>query len=87
VRNNVVAHCNEAGLDSNRAIDSLFADNILVNTSGVLLRGGSQARVERNQLDGAITTRDTSSAQASDNAVGDTRELFEDADRLQLQRR
>lgn len=87
VRNNVVAHCNEAGLDSNRAIESVFADNILVNTSGVLLRGGSQVRVERNLLDGGITLRDTSSAQASENVVGDTRDLFEDADRLQLQRR
>jgi hypothetical protein len=57
--NNIVAHCNDVGLDVNRSVGILLAHNTLINTAGVSLRGGlSQARVVHNLLEGRAAARD-----------------------------
>lgn len=87
VQFNVVAHCNDTGLDANQALDALFADNLLINTAGISLRGGAQARLLRNRLDGRIRARQGSQAEQQDNQLGDSRQWFVDADRLDLRER
>lgn len=84
VQFNVVAHCNDTGLDANRAVDGLFADNLLINTAGISLRGGAQARLLRNRLDGRIRERQGSRAEQEGNQIGDSRRWFVDADALDL---
>lgn len=87
VAGNVVAHCNEVGIDLNKAIDSKVLHNVLVNTSGIGLRNGSAAVITGNRLDGDIVLRDVSQAEAWDNPMGDTRRHFADPDRLDLRAR
>lgn len=87
VLGNVIAHCNDSGIDLNRATQALVQGNILVNTSGIGLREGSQAIVMGNTLDGYIRVRQTSSADQSDNKVGDTRAWFHNPDQLDLRPR
>jgi hypothetical protein len=84
VAGNVVAHCNEVGVDVNRSIDSRVLHNVLINTSGIGLRNGANAMITGNRLDGRIVTRDTSRADAWDNELGDTRSVFRHADALDL---
>lgn len=86
VQFNVVAHCNDTGLDANRAVEALFADNLLINTAGISLRGGAQAHLLRNRLDGRIRERQGSRAESQDNQVGDSRRWFMDADALDLRK-
>lgn len=57
---NVVAHCNDSGIDLNRSQDILLSDNLLINTSGLTLRGGSSAKAELNRYEGLIALRNAS---------------------------
>lgn len=58
VANNVVAHCNDAGIDVNKSRGVLVVHNTLVNTQGVLLRHApAEARVAHNLLDSAVRQR------------------------------
>lgn len=53
VANNVVAHCNDAGIDVNKSGSVLVLHNTLVNTQGVLVRNPpAEASVQNNLLDG-----------------------------------
>jgi hypothetical protein len=59
VANNVVAHCNDVGIDVNHSQRTLVAYNTLVNTLGVLVREKpSTANVQGNLLEGSIRIRD-----------------------------
>jgi hypothetical protein len=58
VANNVVAHCNDVGIDVNHSQRTLVAYNTLVNTLGVLVREKpSTATVQGNLLEGSIRIR------------------------------
>ena len=84
-RHNIIAHCNDSGLDVNTAVQTLLQNNTLINTAGIQLRGEpSSATVTGNLLDGAIRARKGSQLDAQDNLVADTRDWFRDADRLDL---
>ena len=58
--NNVIAHCNDAGLDVNRGRSVRLAHNTLINTAGITVRAGSRARVVNNLVEGGVWRRDTS---------------------------
>ncbi len=58
VANNVVAHCNDVGIDINHSTNALVAYNTLVNTLGILVREKpSSASVQGNLLEGSIRIR------------------------------
>jgi parallel beta-helix repeat protein len=85
VSNNIVAHCNDSGIDIFKSSDILLAYNTLINTSGIDARGAeSSARVVGNLLDGIIRSRHGALIQQEQNEVGDTRGLFSNADALDL---
>ena len=68
VANNVVAHCNDFGIDLNRSRDPLVAHNTLVNTEGIDTRQGTKgARIVGNLIEGRIRTRDNAEAKIMDN--------------------
>lgn len=58
--NNIVAHCNDVGLDVNRSLDVTLAHNTLVNTAGIGARGGASVKSVANLLDGGMHARDAS---------------------------
>lgn len=86
VANNIVAHCNDAGLDVNRSTGAELRHNTLINTAGILLRGeASTARVRANLLDGRLRVRPPAALiESAGNVSGDTRDWFVDADGLDL---
>ena len=84
-QDNIIAHCNDSGLDVNTAVQTMLRHNTLINTAGIQLRGEpSSAEVSSNLLDGAVRARPGSALDARDNLLADTREWFRDADRLDL---
>jgi hypothetical protein len=69
VASNVVAHCNDFGIDLNRTRGALVAHNTLVNTEGIDARhAATQASVVGNLLEGRIRARDTARLTETDNA-------------------
>lgn len=57
--NNIVAHCNDSGLDVNHSILITLAHNTLINTSGIdLRRGPTQALAYGNLHEGNVRARD-----------------------------
>ena len=73
VANNVVAHCNDFGIDLHRARNALVAHNTLVNTAGIDARQATtQARVVGNLLDGRLRARDGAELDEQDNVVADS---------------
>jgi hypothetical protein len=85
VQDNVVAHCNDSGIDINTAARSVVRHNTLINTAGIQLRGDpTSATVTGNLLDGHIGIRPGSTLDESGNLKVDTREVFRDADGLDL---
>jgi hypothetical protein len=85
VANNVVAHCNDAGVDVSKAVGSLVLHNTLINTLGVILRNPpADAEVSRNVLDGGVYARQGTQVTQAENLIGATPDLFSGADALQL---
>lgn len=83
--NNVLAHCNDFGIDVNRSASMLIAHNTLINTAGIDVRGSNaNATVYGNLLDGRIRERDGAQAKVSMNEVLDLGRTLEDADALRL---
>jgi hypothetical protein len=81
---NVVAHCNDFGIDVYRSARILIAHNTLVNTAGIDLRDWSSAHVHANLLDGRIRARDGAEVTREDNEVRSLPALLEAPDALQL---
>ncbi|MFT3719375.1 hypothetical protein [Pseudorhodoferax sp.] len=68
VANNVVAHCNDAGIDVNRSEQSVIAHNTLVNTGWIDVRSSpASAVIYGNWLEGRIRTRGGGWVEASHN--------------------
>ena len=85
--NNVVAHCNDAGIDVNRSSQIALAHNTLINTAGVLIRGQSEeVRIYGNLLDGQIQSKDGVRVTPSMNQIATLKKVFLDPDRLRLER-
>ncbi|WP_157264908.1 right-handed parallel beta-helix repeat-containing protein [Azohydromonas aeria] len=81
--NNVIAHCNDFGIDVLRSTGTVVAFNTLINTAGIDVRvAPSQAHVHANVLDGRIRARSGGRLSEQDNVVGS---LHEGADTLFLQ--
>ncbi len=73
VANNVVAHCNDFGIDLHRARNALVAHNTLVNTAGIDARHpATQAVAIGNLVEGRVRTRDGARLDARDNALTGT---------------
>jgi Chondroitinase B len=69
VANNVVAHCNDAGIDVAKSRDTWILHNTLINTQGILVRNPpADAVAERNLFDGGQRVRQGSELVARDNA-------------------
>ncbi len=70
VANNVVAHCNDFGIDLHRARNALVAHNTLINTAGIdARRATTQAVAIGNLLEGRMRSRDGARLDAHDNAL------------------
>jgi hypothetical protein len=83
--NNVIAHCNDFGLDVKQSTSILLAHNSLINTAGIDVRSAqSTATVYGNLLDGRIRQRDGAHANASMNEVLNLDHYLERPDALDL---
>lgn len=83
VTNNIVAHCNDSGLDVNKAANNLLAFNTLINTAGIDARNsGASANVYGNLLEGRIHARGGAQIQNNMNELTVLRTVFEYADTL-----
>ena len=70
VANNVVAHCNDFGIDLHRARNAVVAHNTLVNSAGIDARHeATQAVAVGNLLEGRVRARDGARLDAHDNAI------------------
>jgi hypothetical protein len=70
IANNVVAHCNDFGIDLHRARHALVAHNTLINTAGIDARQPTtQAVAVGNLLEGRLRSRDGARLDEHDNAV------------------
>lgn len=73
VANNVVAHCNDAGVDVAKARNARVLHNTLINTQGVVVRNPpSNALVERNLMEGSVRPRQGTVLAEADNERGGT---------------
>jgi hypothetical protein len=70
IANNVVAHCNDFGIDLHRARNALVAHNTLINTGGIDARQPTtQAVAVGNLLEGRVRVRDGARLDDRDNAL------------------
>lgn len=84
--NNIVAHCNDSGLDINRSAPVLIAHNTLINTSGITLRQQpAKAELIGNLYDGLVLARDGTAFTETPASTISAREALVDADSLHLQ--
>jgi len=85
IANNVVAHCNDFGIDVFRSDDTVVTHNTLINTAGIdVRRAPSIASVIGNVLDGRIRQRDGGQAALQSNLVATLPEWMAAPDRLDL---
>jgi hypothetical protein len=83
--NNIVAHCNDTGLDVNQSIQIMLAHNTLINTSGIATRGTkAQARLYGNLYEGVARARDGSRLQMDFDEALDPKNAFMNTDELLL---
>ena len=84
--NNIVAHCNDTGLDINHSSQITLAHNTLINTSGIGARNASdQAKIYGNLYEGVAKFRDGAQASVTMNQTMNALNTFMDADALLLQ--
>lgn len=84
--NNIVAHCNDAGMDVNRAQDIILTHNTLINTSGFSMRHTpARARLIGNLYEGNTLARDGAIFEAEMNLRSDMADVFWNPDALLLQ--
>ncbi len=84
--NNIVAHCNDFGIDLNQARQVLVAHNTLINTAGIDARhAATSAAAVGNLIEGSLRSRDGAQLVAHDNTVSRALDaLFTGADALDL---
>ena len=70
IANNVIAHCNDFGIDLHRARGAVVAHNTLINTEGIDARdAGTQAVAVGNLVEGLIRARDGARLDVRDNRL------------------
>ena len=86
VANNIVAHCNDVGIDVFRSPGAIVAHNTLVNTMGVSVRDApAHAKLLANLIEGRIHLRRGGTAEAADNTnAASLANLLVDPDALDL---
>jgi parallel beta-helix repeat protein len=85
IANNVVAHCNDFGIDVFRSDRTVVTHNTLVNTAGIdVRRAPASASVVAHVLDGRIRQRDGGQATLQSNLVAALPEWMSAPDRLDL---
>lgn len=83
--NNIIAHCNDFGIDLFKARNTVVSHNTLINTSGIDVRVfPASAVISNNLLEGRIRERDGGWMVEANNTISRLDTLFEDADRLDL---
>ena len=81
--NNIVAHCNDFGIDVNQSSAILIAHNTLINTAGIdVRRGPASARIYGNLLEGRIQQRDGGQMKEDMNGLVSMNDLFSNAEEL-----
>jgi parallel beta-helix repeat protein len=85
VTNNVVAHCNDAGIDINGASQSIVAHNTLINTGWIDARNpNASAAIYGNWMEGRIRTRNGAWVEASTNVTRSLADFVPGRDALAL---
>ncbi|MFB9936598.1 right-handed parallel beta-helix repeat-containing protein [Photobacterium aphoticum] len=70
MRNNIIMHCNDVGIYSQKAVDVTVHNNTLYNTAGIDVRFPvSTASVYNNILNGRIKARDDATLQSENNLI------------------
>lgn len=83
--NNIVAHCNDVGIDVNRSASTFVAHNTLINTGGIDVRGEkSSALLYGNDFEGIARARKGGFLKSEMNEVGGLDKQFVGPDRLDL---
>lgn len=83
--NNIVAHCNDFGIDVNQSNKIIIANNTLINTAGIDTRGdAASAKIYGNLFDGKAIHRNNSEMRLEFNEQVDINHFFDDADSLNL---
>jgi hypothetical protein len=81
--NNIVAHCNDFGVDVNDSTGIVIAYNTLINTAGIDVRGKeSSARIYGNMFEGVARQRDGASMTMEANEKTELSDYFESPDSL-----
>lgn len=83
--NNIIAHCNDSGIDVNRATQITLAHNTLINTSGIdIRRSPADARLYGNLYEGMVRARDSAVLRTDMDQPMHATTVFKDADQLLL---
>lgn len=83
--NNVIAHCNDFGIDVNLSNQITIAHNTLINTSGIDVRNApASATVYGNLVDGRIRARNDAWIDAGSNLTGYLDDYLKAPDRLEI---
>lgn len=82
--NNVIAHCNDVGIDVNRATGIVLAHNTLINTTGIGARNApADAALHANLVDGGLYARD-GSLLSTDSPLRPATDAVDAADMLRI---
>ncbi|MDO9436505.1 hypothetical protein [Hydrogenophaga sp.] len=81
--NNIVAHCNDSGIDVNGSSNIVVAHNTLINTAGFSARKGStKVRLLSNLYEGHVSTQQSSLPEMEWNVKAEPATLFMNPDGL-----
>ena len=82
---NIVAHCNDSGIDVNHSVQTVLNHNTLINTSGIdVRRSPSSAHIHGNLFEGGIRSRDGAQINEGINQNTKASNIFSDPIRLNL---
>lgn len=83
--NNIVAHCNDFGIDVHRSKGIVIAHNTLINTAGIDIRDfPASAAISNNVIEGRIRGRRGGWFAEANNWFGSPHAVFEDPDQLEF---
>ena len=83
--NNIIAHCNDSGIDVNNATQITLAHNTLINTGGIdIRRRPADARLYGNLLEGYSRARDGAKLRQEMNQTMHSAAVFDNGDQLRL---
>lgn len=84
--NNIIAHCNDVGIDIHRSVGAVIVHNTLINTAGIGARGVPvTATVRGNLMDGQIRARNDAWLELGENRMARLGGYFTSSDSLDLE--